>query len=95
MFEDEGLARSHDDDGRKIYELTAEGRKRADERELHQLSDPDNEQMQQHRLLHAEIKQLHLAARQVGMAGSSIQVEHAVDVVRGARQALYRLLADQ
>jgi DNA-binding PadR family transcriptional regulator len=95
MFEDEGLARSRDDDGRKIYELTAEGRERADEHDLHELTDPDNGEMQQHRALHSEIKQLHLAARQVGMAGSSTQVEHAVDVVRGARQALYRLLAEQ
>jgi DNA-binding PadR family transcriptional regulator len=95
MFEDEKLARSRDEDGRKIYELTAEGRARADEHDLHELTDPDNEQVQQHRLLHAEIKQLHLAARQVGMAGHPTQVEQAVGVVRSARQALYRLLADQ
>jgi DNA-binding PadR family transcriptional regulator len=95
MFEDEGLARSHDDEGRKTYALTAEGRARADEHDLHELTGQDDEAMQQHRLLHAEIKQLHLAARQVGMAGSSAQVERAADVVRGARQALYRLLADQ
>ena len=45
--------------------------------------------------LRAEIKRLHAAARQVGMAGEAAQVEQAAAIVKDARQALYRLLADQ
>lgn len=47
-----------------------------------------------HQELRAEVQQLHSAARQVGTAASPAQVEQAVAVVRAARQALYRLLAE-
>jgi hypothetical protein len=40
------------------------------------------------------VQRLHAAARQVGMAGSPDQVEQAVAIIRGARQSLYRLLAE-
>jgi hypothetical protein len=50
--------------------------------------------MSQHQELRAEVHKLHLAARQVGAAGSPVQVEQAVAAVRAARQALYRLLAE-
>ena len=40
-----------------------------------------------------ETHRLHAAARQVGTAGDPAQVQQAVEIIRGARQALYELLA--
>lgn len=94
LFEDEGLVRGSDEEGRKVYELTAEGRQRADESAFRSLDD-DGYASPGHQQLHAEVKQLHQAARQVGTAGAPGGLEQAVEIVRTARQALYRLLADQ
>ena len=94
LLEDEGLLRGRDEDGRKVYELTDEGRARADQDLLHDLA-ADASSAGQHQELRAEVQRLHSAARQVGTAGSSAQVEQAVTIVRGARQSLYRLLAEQ
>jgi Fe2+ or Zn2+ uptake regulation protein len=94
LLEDEGLVRGRDEDGRKVYELTDAGRDKADGDGLRDLAAADPAASHHHEL-HAAVKQLHMAARQVATAGDSAQLEQAVEIVRGARQALYRLLADQ
>ncbi len=94
MLEDEGLVRGHDEEGRRVYELTAEGRAQADEGRLRDLA-AEPAAPSGHLELRAEVQRLHSAARQVGTAGSADQVEQAVAIVRGARQSLYRLLAEQ
>ncbi len=48
-----------------------------------------------HGALRAETQQLHAASRQIVMAATEQQLEQAITIVRGARQALYRLLADE
>jgi DNA-binding PadR family transcriptional regulator len=93
LLEDEGLIRGTDAEGRKIYELTEDGRAQADDSQLRDLA--DGPAAGAHVDLRAEIQRLHSAARQVGMAGEAAQVEQAVAIVRNARQALYRLLAEQ
>jgi DNA-binding PadR family transcriptional regulator len=94
LLEDEGLIFGTDEDGRKVYELTQDGRSQADDSRLRDLAGgPDAEGA--HLDLRAEVQRLHSAARQVGMAGEATQVEQAVAIVRNARQALYRLLADE
>jgi DNA-binding PadR family transcriptional regulator len=95
LLEDEGLARGHDEDGRKVYELTATGRDQADRDGLRDLAAADPAAPSRHQELHAAVKQLHMAARQVAKAGEPAQLEQAVAIVQSARQALYRLLADQ
>jgi DNA-binding PadR family transcriptional regulator len=93
LFEDEGLAKGHEQGGRRVFALTEAGRAQADQGRVQSLAaDPDAES--RHQELRAEVQQLHLAARQVGSAGSPAQVEQAVAAVRAARQALYRLLAE-
>jgi DNA-binding PadR family transcriptional regulator len=94
VLEDEGLISGSDSEGRKVYELTQAGHEQADGSRLRDLADGQSEPSATLDL-RAEVQRLHSAARQVGMAGEAMQVEQAVTIVRNARQALYRLLADQ
>jgi DNA-binding PadR family transcriptional regulator len=94
LFEDEALVEAREVNGRKVFELTELGRAQADRRRLRQLT-ADPALGLQHLQLRAEVQQLHAAARQVASAGTAEQVGQAVTIVRGARQALYRLLAEQ
>lgn len=91
LLETEGLARSRDEEGRKVYELTAAGRAQADQGQLRDLAAGPSA----HLGLRDEVHRLHAAARQVGTAGDPAQVEEATAIVRAARQALYRLLAQE
>jgi DNA-binding PadR family transcriptional regulator len=94
LLEDEGLVLSTEEDSRKVYELTPAGREQADQSRLHDLAAGGLE-AGAHLDLRTEVGRLYSAARQVGTAGEPAQVEEAVRIVRNARQALYRLLADQ
>ena len=94
LLEDEGLVRSAVQDGRRVYELTPAGREQADQSRLSDLA-ADGPEAGPHLDLRTEVHRLHAAARQVGTAGDAAQVAEAVTIVRNARQALYRLLADQ
>ena len=94
QLEDEGLIRGTDQDGRRVYELTETGRAQADQSLLRDLA-AGPAAAAAHLDLRAEVQRLHGAARQVGTAGDAAQVEQAVAIVKNARQALYRLLADQ
>src|SRR6516162_6737786 len=94
QLEDEGLIRGTDQDGRRVYELTETGRAQADQSLLGDLA-AGPAAAPAHLDLRAEVQRLHGAARQVGTAGDAAQVEQAVAIVKNARQALYRLLADQ
>ena len=93
LLEDEGLARSSERDGKRVYELTgagqAEARQRIDEAGGQLWADADAGGG-----LRGAVMQLHAAARQVGAAGSKAQVDQAVEIVSEARKQLYRLLAD-
>jgi DNA-binding PadR family transcriptional regulator len=91
-LEDEGLVCGRDRDGRKVYELTDQGRTLADAGQLRDLA-AGSAAGSAHVDLRAEVHRLHAAARQVATAGDPAQVQEAVEIVRGARQALYRLLA--
>jgi DNA-binding PadR family transcriptional regulator len=92
LLEDEGLARSRDSEGRKVYELTERGQAQADLGQLRDLA-AGTADGSAHLDLRAEVHRLHVAARQVGTAGDPAQVREAADIIRDARQALYRLLA--
>jgi DNA-binding PadR family transcriptional regulator len=92
LLEDEGLVHGQDNEGRKVYELTERGRTQADAGQLHDLA-AGPAAGSAHLDLRAEVHRLHTAARQVAAAGDPAQVQEAVEIVRGARQALYQLLA--
>lgn len=93
LLEDEGLVAGRDENGRKTYELTGSGQAAADQGRLRDLA-AGTVGAPAHVDLRSEVHRLHAAARQVGTTGDAGQVEQAVEIVRGARQALYRLLAD-
>ncbi|HEY1703487.1 MAG TPA: helix-turn-helix transcriptional regulator [Trebonia sp.] len=93
LLDDDGLVRGKDIEGRKVYELTDQGRAQADQGPLRDLAE-GTAAASGHLDLRAEVHRLHAAARQVGTAGSPEQLTDAVEIVRTARQALYRLLAE-
>lgn len=93
FLEDEGLARSVETDGKRVYELTDEGRAETASR-LEDAGGPPWAGAAQGGGLRHAVTQLHAAARQVGTAGDEGQVQRAVEIVTEARKALYRLLAE-
>lgn len=95
VFEDQGLVERQESHGRRIFALTEVGREQALNRRP-DASASDFPADPHHGKLRAEVEQLRIAARQVASAASSEQeIEEAAAIVRTARQALYRLLAEQ
>ena len=97
LLADEGLARSVDRDGKRVYELTDAGREETQRRieeaggtpwELGDRADSNFGQLRDN------TRQLHMAVRQIGASGRPELVERAVAVVRDARKQLYGLLAE-
>ena len=95
LLEDEGLIAGRDQDGKRVFELTDEGRAAADEASRRVgprgpwAEGPDGP----HGELRRAVKALMMATRQVASVGDDRQVAAAADVVKDARQRLYRLLA--
>jgi DNA-binding PadR family transcriptional regulator len=93
-FEDQGLVERLESPGRRVFALTDTGREQARLRrpEADLAAPPPDTRDSQ---LRTEIEQLLSAARQVSAAATSEQqIAAATAIVRGARQALYRLLAE-
>jgi DNA-binding PadR family transcriptional regulator len=97
LLADEGLALSVDQDGKRVYELTDSGRAEMQRRieeaggtpwELDSRADASFGQLRDN------MRQLHMAARQVAVIGRPEVVERAVAIVRDARKQLYGLLAE-
>lgn len=93
QLEDEGLVRGSDQSGRKVYELTDEGREQADEDRLNAFDQEGDFGRQ--RELRQELQLLALALKQVGVAGTDAQATEAVAILRATRQKLYALLAEE
>jgi DNA-binding PadR family transcriptional regulator len=94
LFEDEGLIRGSDADGRRTFELTEAGRSQADEGRLHALA-ADASHPPAHLDLRVELQSLHGAARQLAHGGTPEQLTRAIELIRGARQTIYRMLAEE
>lgn len=92
---DEGLVTASDEDGRRVFTLTDAGREAAEERR--DAGAPweqnDGELDSRGRLRH-EAHMLLGATKQVGMAGSTDQVDQAAAILADARKRLYELLAE-
>jgi len=97
QLEDEGLIRSEEADGRRLYHLTDAGRAYVDER-------PDDQPApwetftdtvsDQHGETAAVMRDVGMAFVQVLHAGSEAQVAEAGKVLAETRRSLYRILAD-
>lgn len=97
LLEDEGLVEAIEQDGRKAFALTDDGRAHVEERR-EQFGTPwaagDNVPGELHELRQA-VHSLKAAVMQVAQTGSTGQLTDARKIVEDARRALYRLLADE
>jgi len=96
LLADEDLVSAFDRDGKRIFELTDAGRAAAEERVAtsgYPWDAMDRGRGEQGGLRSA-VRDLHLAAKQVGVTGSPEVVGRATEIVTQARKELYRLLAD-
>ncbi len=97
LLDDEGLARSVERDGKRVYELTDAGRAEAQRRideaggTPWELEAKDDAAVGQ---LRDNVRQLHMATRQIAATGRSDLVERAAAIVRDARKQLYGMLAE-
>jgi DNA-binding PadR family transcriptional regulator len=98
LLEDQGLVKSEEVEGRRVYSLTDEGRAEAEAGKESGAESPwawFAEKAKDPRVkLGQATFQLGDAARQVGMSGSAEQVDKALEVLAEARRKLYQLLAD-
>jgi DNA-binding PadR family transcriptional regulator len=97
LLEDEGLVRSAEREGKRIFEITDAGRTELTRRieaaggtpwELAGRTGGRGGELRD------AVHQLHLAAKQISLAGDPAQVGRAAVIVRDARKKLYQLLAE-
>ncbi len=94
QLEDEGLIRSTETDGNKLFELTDAGRKQAEERQGQTPPWEDSDEPESFTDLRTQMRQLHVAARQVADAGREDQLARAAQALAAARRSLYGILAE-
>jgi DNA-binding PadR family transcriptional regulator len=96
QLEDEGLIRAEQTGGRKLFQLTDEGRAYADEH-ADELAAPwaaiaetvDDRAVEVHTLM----SQLYMAVGQATQAATAEQIDEVRKVLAGARRAVYAILA--
>ncbi len=95
MLEEQGLLTSHEEDGKRVYELTEEGRAQAEREAPGGMPwDTGEAGLSGRHALRGTIAQVELAAQQVAMAANDAQIERATGILKEARQKLYQLLAE-
>ena len=97
LFEDEGLVKAEERDGKRVYALTDAGRTEAAARvEQHGAtpweSEPEGDTP--NRSLRKAAVQLLAAAKQVSLTADAAQIERAVSAVRAASKELYQILSE-
>ena len=97
LLEDEGLVRSTERDGKRVFEITDAGRAEAAER-IEQAGGAPWEQAGRGPRGNREVRdafaQLFQAMKQIAAVGTPEQVERGLAVVNGARKELYQILAE-
>jgi DNA-binding PadR family transcriptional regulator len=96
QLEDEGLATTREEGGRRLVTLTPEGREYLEERSA-RLGDPfaDFADAPNRPDLRDPMHQLHAAVRQIEVGGNASQWQAAADVLAQARRSLYLILAGE
>jgi DNA-binding PadR family transcriptional regulator len=97
QLEDEGLIRSQDSDGRKLFALTDEGRANVGQRPADAPAPWDqwnDDASDETRALAGLMRQVAMAFSQVISTGSKAQMTKAHEVLTATRRDLYRILAD-
>jgi DNA-binding PadR family transcriptional regulator len=95
QLEDEGLIRATEHEGGKVFELTEQGRGHVQER--HEQTPPweDSDEPEAVADLRTQMRQLRVAAMQVGQAGQNEQIARAAKALAEARRAIYAILAEE
>jgi DNA-binding PadR family transcriptional regulator len=97
LLEDEGLVRSTERDGKRVFEVTEAGKAEAASRIEDAGGTPwdlARHGGKGHGELRTSMMTLGLAVRQVTVAGKADQVERATAIIATARKQLYALLAE-
>jgi len=96
LLEDEGLVRSEERDGKRVYELTDAGREQAQAHAEHGGApwEGSDEGATRFRSLREAAFGLMGAAMQVAQAGDAEQIEKAETILRDARKGIYQILAE-
>ena len=96
QLEDEGLVRATEVDGKRVFQLTDDGR--AEAAKVQERGSPwstlDDGVSSDRRALFQSAMQAGVAASQVAQAGSGEQIASARAILEDTRKRLYRLLAD-
>lgn len=93
LLEDEGLIAGRDDNGKRVFDLTAEGRQAANDASERVGPGPWSSDDSAHAELRNGVKGLVLAIRQAAAVGTEDQLTAAIAVVTEARQRIYQILA--
>ena len=97
LLQDEGLLRGEDRDGKRVYELTDEGRAELKDREDRAGGaapwDAGGFDPEPYAKLGQSLAAVAGAMRQVMSEGSGEQIQRAEEILRDARRQLYELLA--
>ena len=94
LLEEQGLLTSRDEGGKKVYELTDQGRAEIDRQDPGDMPWESAEGLTARHALRDTVLQLQLAAHQVAMAADDARIERATGILKEARQKLYQLLAE-
>jgi DNA-binding PadR family transcriptional regulator len=95
QLEDEGLIRATEQEVGKLFELTDQGREHIQKHNDQTPPWEDSDEPEAAGDLRAQIKQLHVAAMQVGFAGRNEQIARAAKALAEARRAIYAILAEE
>jgi|SRR6476619_3910199 DNA-binding PadR family transcriptional regulator len=95
LLEDEGLVRSYERDGKKVYELTDEGHAAAAQR-LEEGGSPwaSSQINRKYKDFGDAMRQLALASAQAAKSGNPEVMTQVVDILVDARRRIYTLLAE-
>jgi DNA-binding PadR family transcriptional regulator len=94
QLEDEGLIRSTERDGAKLFEITDAGRDHLSEHGEHKPPWEEGDDAGNPRQLRSDIGEVAAAAWQVGRAGNEQQIGKARELLAETRRGLYRIMAE-
>jgi DNA-binding PadR family transcriptional regulator len=98
LLEDEGLVRSSERDGKRVFEITESGRAEAAERIEQAGGTPwelAGKGPKRNRELRDSLGQLALAFKQITMVGTPEQVDRGLAILNDARKQMYQILAGE
>jgi DNA-binding PadR family transcriptional regulator len=98
LLEDEGLVTGAEQDGKRVYAITEAGQAQATERADAAGGAPwarDGRGDESTDALRTTMRDLHLAATQVAVAGNPAQVQKATELLADTRKRLYLLLGEE